>query len=291
VLDPDLLELHTNVSNVSPIGYSYVIQSNSPNIEIWSDANKSQLILGGSGQAAYSPSSLDQALWVEWKDPQQQGSATVTLMVRNNTTGNLTNLDSMNFHTFTSDVILFSGERFDIFPPGPGILAIDKDLYSTGYDAHFYVPDHSDAAYTEAASAVMFRGVTQLALIGHSHGAGAVYKLAAGLESDPDVLATNRLNISFAAYVDAIEFDSIHDYLPESRAPIGAAYLMNFYETKNVGFPDYIDRIHGVEISQQGGISVDNFDMDRYNVNHFTIATNQLVRSAIEKGIRRLVHI
>ena len=129
--------------------------------------------------------------------------------VRTNTSHSLTNgkepvQEQMVFHPFTSDVIVFGGIRSAPMDPPyhVGVWWIGKQLYLDGYDVHMYAwDDYKSKAWPEVQSAISERGVTDLAIFGHSFGGSSTYLLAKLLD---DNSATLDYSLRFTAYIDAI---------------------------------------------------------------------------------------
>ncbi len=104
---------------------------------------------------------------------------------------------------------------------------------------------HSGHAFNGIANAVNNRGVTEIALIGYSHGGGSVYNLstllydAGGLaggnsSSTMTPVITKPYQLVFTAYVDAVKNEiSISGITPEDRRPLGSAFHLNIYQTNN----------------------------------------------------------
>jgi hypothetical protein len=101
--------------------------------------------------------------------------------------------DEIVFQPFTSVVIVLDGEfETPADPPaaGAGIVAFAVQEYrESGLDVHLY--DDSDVAlngsgapYDEVVSAIQERGVTNVAIMGYSHGGGSTYYLSWRLDQN-----------------------------------------------------------------------------------------------------------
>ncbi len=112
---------------------------------------------------------------------RERGTSQQELDATNTDTGQTVTLDTISFHPFTSDTILFTGQQFGSGVPNPGgLLTLATDLYTNGYDVYIYVLTNNGLAeaFDEIVQAVDTRAVTQLAIMGHSHGGGATFLLA-----------------------------------------------------------------------------------------------------------------
>jgi hypothetical protein len=97
-------------------------------------------------------------------------------------------------------------------------------LYNHGYDVHaYYYSAWQGAALPEVNNAVTHRGVSHIAIFGHSKGGGATYELANALGRPVD----------FTAYIDAVVASPLLSIAPEVRYPPGSALHVNYYQTNS----------------------------------------------------------
>jgi len=143
--------------------------------------------------------------------------------------------------------------------------------YRNGYDVWMYNEDDVDwfdgegAAYDEIVDAIQGRGVTQVAIIGYSHGGGATYQLAERLYRNTvsgdltDI--TNPFTVPFTAYIDAV---TSYTAGQENRRPLLSQFHCNQYQTN---------------LPLRGGPSNGDDDIDRTNLGvvHGTIDDNETV--------------
>jgi hypothetical protein len=285
--DLDLLEVDVHVGVPSPSGFHYVLLRDDPDIKVWGEQSKQTAILD-SNSALLSFSSPAKVLWVEWSG-SRQGVASLSLLAVNDATGQAIRLDNIKFHTFSSVVLVFSGETSldsprGIDPTFGPMINVFLYYYEIGYDAHIFVPLDSPnrtlfgegPAYAEVSSAVKSRAVTQLAIVGYSHGGGATYSLAKAVD------ATNLLpagvSISFSAYIDAIDNTHVLSRGAERHRPPGSMYFLNIYQPHRQGR-------HGVSIRSA------NQNILKQNLNHSSIVRDKDVQHAVEEGLSSRVQI
>jgi hypothetical protein len=231
-------------------GVNYVLQRADANLRVWKSATKAagtEIVFSGnvsSPVTSASGSSVQLSVWVQWAGAGQ-GTSTLTLKPKAGSGVQ----DGLVFHTFHSIVIAIGGETFgNNAPPSPSssVWQIGNQLYNEGYDVYLHneddvATDGSGAAYNEIYKAVHYKGVTQVAIVGYSHGGGDTYFLANRLNNNRSQIGT--FTIAFTAYVDAIENLSDYDFLAESRRPPGSAKHMNYYRGSGIASEGYL---HGV---------------------------------------------
>lgn len=90
-------------------------------------------------------------------------------------------------------------------------------------------------AYDEIVHAVNHRGVTQVALLGYSHGGGTVYHVAWRLDNDYAASDGSTIvepyELVFASYLDAVRNNYFADIYSETRRPPGTTFFLNQYQT------------------------------------------------------------
>jgi hypothetical protein len=137
-------------------------------------------------------------------------------------------------------VVALSGECFircgDLVADPPsddtGVFVMAVRLYEEGYDVYMYDEDDvkSDGCcvvYDDLQEAIQARGVSRLAIYGHSHGGGSTHDLANRLVQNDDRIG--EFSIEFTAYIDGIR-QSVTD--AETRLPPGTGYHINYYQTE-----------------------------------------------------------
>jgi len=117
-----------------------------------------------------------------------------------------------------------------------GLMRWAIERYRSGWDVHAYNEEDAGSPLTsievpfqEILSAVNKRGVTQVSLIGYSHGGGEIYELTAMMVARA-AWFTNYYTVPFTACVDAVEFGQA-DPTPENRRPLLTSFHLNQYQT------------------------------------------------------------
>lgn len=143
--------------------------------------------------------------------------------------------------------------------------------YRNGYDVWMFNEDDVDwfdgegDVYDEIVRAIQGRGVTQVAIMGYSHGGGATYQLAERLHRNtvPNDLTdiTNPFTVPYTAYIDAV---TSYTAAAENRRPLLSAFHCNQYQTN---------------LPLRGGPANGDDDIDRtyLGVVHGTIDDNEAV--------------
>jgi len=218
----DLVRLDVNAS-----GGSFSLAWSS-GLQLWTTSTKSQAVIAGQ---AYPEGQV--TWWVEDVSSTPLLAASVVLTVGQGTD---TAQDEVDFHSFRSDVIAIGGNQqnpANVGDPRLGVSTIGLTLYQQGYDVHLYSYDKvasngQGAAFNEVKSAVLKRGVSDIAIVGYSWGGGSTYQLAAGLNSDAAL--KGRYQLQYTAYIDGIRQCSISS---ETRLPTGTLYHDNLYQRKD----------------------------------------------------------
>jgi pimeloyl-ACP methyl ester carboxylesterase len=143
--------------------------------------------------------------------------------------------DTIHFYPFTSVVIAFGGYNAVPLDAGSGPFQMALNLYERGYDVHAYnertLTANPSLAYEEVVRAIQNRGVSQVAIFGHSYGGGGTYILADQLNTNRAQIGT--FTIGFTAYIDAIEWNT-WTFPPELRPPPGSTYHVNYFQFTNI---------------------------------------------------------
>lgn len=197
-------------------------------LAVWTSANKRSAVTNGQQLIG------NQTLWVEYVGTKHSQGANTTLKLTS-TTGNTIASDQLVFHTFQTDVVAIGGAlQTPIFQQG--VFEIAVGLYKEGYDVHLFrniavnrqgtgAPLGIPSAYDEARSAILKRGVSNIALVGMSYGGGAVHDLARAMENTPSL----RGRLQYTAYIDAIQHYSVPP-VAERRLPPGTKHHDNIFQ-------------------------------------------------------------
>jgi hypothetical protein len=244
--EDDLVRLDTHLLSHGPDTLQYVITTDNPAIRLWSSETKVSDFptLSTSSETSFVIPQDNSSVWVEWASPNG-GVASLKLQTFDTVTFETQTLDSVSVHTFLTDMIYFGGEAqipvlqgVSTDPPeaGDGSMQTALQLYQAGYDVHFFnifgKGTVSNAA-AELTSAYQTRGVKSAALIGYSHGAGAVYFLTKTIASSSPLAG---LTIPLTVYIDGIKLDyGLKIFNAERRKPIRTLYHVNYYQNHKGG--------------------------------------------------------
>jgi len=233
-VDNDLLKVDLTLEPYPrPSGVQYFLTRSTSAIKVWTE---SEIVLNNTDdeELVFGPSADPTVLWVEAAEP---GASVLTLEVRDEDTGDVLASDSIRFFTFSSTVIVLTGEDLTGSGWGHGTTQIAERLYQDGYDVHLHSeessvtragdPSGEEPAREEIISAVEDRDVSEAAMIGYSHGGGSLYDLSAGLAQSPPAAS---FTLEFTAYIDAIEDDSDADTDSETRLPVNTQFHMNLWQ-------------------------------------------------------------
>jgi hypothetical protein len=241
-------------------GLKYVLKKSSDRITFWKCNKK--------GTSSYSiPSSgklitTSDTLWAEWSQ-NVHGTCNFSLEAIEVQTGKVIAKREFDYRSFKSVTAAFVGENEQAGNPTVSsgvndwviqelLNGYDVWVFDDGYDV--FTTASSDCtnwgegnALNVVANAINNQGITDVAIIGYSHGGGSAYNLAwrmfyDGGTSDsylywyPPQVINNPYNLVFTSYIDAvpnshslngIEADSL-----EVR-PYGSLYHLNQYETNS----------------------------------------------------------
>jgi hypothetical protein len=200
----------------------------------------------------------------------------------------------------------------------PGVNGWVIDQLLNGYDVHVWDDGHdwwqsddcdewgNGPALDEIANAINNRGVSEVAIIGYSHGGGTVYNLSKRLYFDgqscvwygkianlDDVIDnTKNYSLVFTSYIDAIRNDRWSRMLAEENRPWGSSYHVNQFQ-ENTAYP-FLGPLNGTHSIPMGNIdenrsswkdSLDNL------LNHTTIDDDeriwQTISDAFESEVQR----
>ena len=146
-----------------------------------------------------------------------------------------------------------------------------------GYDVHVY--DEADwfapagaVPYQEIVSAVNDRDVTQVALVGYSHGGGSVYRISEYLSQSNEI--QKPYTIPLTGYIDAIAQPAT---LPLRSRPLGSLFHINQFQLNT-------RTLHGVR-----GNGDDELDRTNLGVSHGTIDDSEIVLDILEQRLQQRV--
>jgi hypothetical protein len=170
------------------------------------------------------------------------GIGDVTLEARNSSGGVVTS-KLAHFYAFSGIVIALGGESQvpgdpPLEPGNHGTFQLAIQLYRLGYDVHMYdedvvAADGSGAAYNEVVRAIQRREVSQVAILGYSHGGGSTVDMAIRLNNNR--AGIGAFDIAYTAYVDAIRNNSDIDVATETELPPTTQFHANYYENPGCG--------------------------------------------------------
>jgi len=219
-------------------------------------------------------------VFVEWVD-SDHGTDGISLIDQTTQT----TLDSLQFHSFRSMVVIFGGngqnpqdtdndgKLGDPVKGGPnreGIFDFASELYVTGWDVYAYNEEVDlEIPKAEVVNAVDRRFVRPdleffmgggISIMGHSQGGGATHDLIEMLTSHyaevQEVFST-----MLGVYLDAVERQifPLNDPIPQTDYPDTTVYLLNIFQRSpfpNVFVGNYID-----EDEAPPGTTVEDVDL------------------------------
>jgi hypothetical protein len=162
-----------------------------------------------------------------------------------------------------------------------------QEYRESGRDVHMFdenevALDGSGAPYDEVVSAIQERGVTDVAIMGYSHGGGSTYNLSWRLEQNTiagsgitDI--TNPFAVPFTGYIDAIKNFYILDDTPEDRRPRMSIFHCAQYQ-RNSHLPPFL-----VGTESDGDIDI---DQSALGVTHMTIDDHATVQGILRTHLR-----
>ena len=276
----DLIRVDVNIDNSIP-GLTYSVLRNSSSLKFWKSYSKS----GGEYDFTNNVCSLTGScsLWAEYTTAGND-NYTLTLVVRETASNTILAIQSMTFRPFNSITCAFVGEFQD---PGPdfsesGINRWVVTQLKDGYDVHVWDDgfdsnppydcnwDGSGRAFAEIVNAVECRGVTQVAMVGFSHGGGSVYNLSYALSQVVwSGEGRNPYIPVFTSYIDAIQNEYVTNTVPEIRRPMNSLFHLNQYETDSM--------VHGDETLN--GTPVNTENILRQDLGHTEMDDDELVRA------------
>jgi hypothetical protein len=254
------------IANVVQNGWTIEFRRSNEAIQLWQTSNKTvPFFAAGADRVAATPQAPGNLAYldVEWKSTDAAvTSSNLELWVT--APNQEVFVDRLTFKPSKSAVIIFNGEgqtagsigNPNNGTPPDGTTVIAQILRSQGYDTYIFdeddvgydspftwvqhafadviTPDYAPgngpaapfASYNEIVNAVK-RGITDIAIIGYSHGGGAEYVLS---EVIHHAVANGLLNVNlaFTAYIDAVAKQSA---LAEKRRPVDSDFHLNLWQS------------------------------------------------------------
>ncbi|GAB6188023.1 hypothetical protein [Thermopirellula anaerolimosa] len=295
----DLIRIDVDIYPAS--GVTYFVKCNSPDVRFWSSPTKGGSPLDTTGDGLVLTS--DQSLWVEWTSYSDTAATLIAeVWLDDATTEEYRALtEYLTLRPFESVTAAFVGEHETAGDPAesPGLNDLVIKLLLDGYDVHVWDDGHDwwqadeadewgrGPAHDEIVHAVNHRGVTQVALLGYSHGGGTVYHVAWRLDNNYGASDGSTIvepyELVFASYLDAVRNNRYSDVTPETRRPPGASFFLNQYQTNSWlrGGP--------VENLQPGDLEYDRSALGVEHSGDLSIDLHPLVIQTISNGFEARV--
>ena len=235
----DLIRLEADITSRAIGRTEYQVRSGG-NLRLWRNPDKTEPF------AAFpintwieAPLGSSATLWAEWIGPAS-GEEILEVVARSDG-GTEGRIGRLRIRPFTSHVVLVSGETaagggiFEADPIPHGTTTIARNLVSAGLDVSYYTPAMFQSTTNQAAvlndldTLVQGNRESVIALVGYSHGGGAVWQLADAMSRHAWPAAAPTL--AFTGYVDAVQNSNSFNPFTESRRPAGAARHANYYQT------------------------------------------------------------
>jgi hypothetical protein len=261
--EDDLIRLDINITPCTGITYGLVSTSSTTDIKFWSSEKKGygDAIIPNENSGMMKLLTNSTTFYAE-SSPYNTSSASYKLLAidKNN---KILFSEEITFRPFNSITIAFVGEFEQAGDPGvsPGINNWGINQLLNGYDVYVWDDGHDvfnsntdcnkwgeGRSFDEVCNAINNRGVSNIAIIGYSHGGGSVYNLAwrmfyDGKTSDsnlywyPPKKIQNSYNLVFTSYIDAVPNNSwIHGLLGTSVTvrPKGSNYHLNQFQENSI---------------------------------------------------------
>jgi|GEM_PF-2363406 len=284
----DLVRIDVDVYPAS--GVTYFLKCNSPDVRFWSTRTKGGSPLDATGDGLVL--TTDETLWVEWTSYSDSTATVIAEVWLDDATGEEYRAwtQYMTLRPFESLAAAFVGEHQTAGDPAasPGLNNLVIELLLDGYDVQVWDDGHDwwgadeadewgrGPAHDEIVRAVNHRGVTQVTLLGYSHGGGTVYhvawRLANNYEASDGSTLRGDYELLFASYLDAVTNNRYSDVHPETRRPPGATFFLNQYQTNSW--------LRGAPIQDPQPSDLE-YDRSPLGVDHGTIDEHPLVIQTI----------
>jgi hypothetical protein len=282
--------IHTNSA-----GVGYRLSRSDTKINVFTRADKLDWLY--VNPPVTSGTTAANQVYVEWATPES-GTSTLKYSVWDTTHNREAIFDSVKFKPFTSVVVVLLGEfQVPADPPPTGAINLANGIINfaiqeyreSGLDVYMYGEYDVDTegrgpVYDQIVSAINYRGVSNVAMVGYSHGGGKVDKLAWRLAqntvANSGIADTNKpFGVPFTGYIDAIRARFEGDLIPVNNRPLLSAFHCNQYEQNNP-----LGKLDG---SPNDGD--DDFDRSYLGVNHLSIVNNAIVQGFLRMRLRQKV--
>ena len=275
VNENDLVEVELEVDPLpSQPGIQYYLRRNEGNIKVWSNRQMADALLDSGDESLVAITNSVMSVWVECPN----GGDDDLELVAKDADGMEICSDKIHFYPFTSVVVIFEGEfGTPADPAQTGISHLALSIYESGYDVHLY--DEPDAhenfngeedALLEIANATRDRQVSQVVIMGYSHGGGSTFNVADNFDG----------TITMTAYIDAVSQPLVNTSR-ETRFPPGSQFHLNYYQVGvawPLNDPFYDLGLDGGPVA--GAVNI-NLDQNGQEETHTTIDDNQTVFDGI----------
>ncbi|MDR2114873.1 MAG: hypothetical protein LBP87_00675, partial [Planctomycetaceae bacterium] len=254
--EDDLIRLDIDIIPASGIEYRLKTTDSQPAVRLRNSKLKGGNPINTTGNGTII--ALDKTIYAEYIS-SGNNHVTFELVAIISATGQEFYSEEITFRPFESVTDAFVGEHSTAGGNNSVSQWVRNQLLD-GYDVHVFDDGHdwwqSDdcdewgegPALDEIANAINNRGVTQIALVGYSHGGGSVYNLSKRLYYDgqttmwygvnrtqEDKINNNKTyTVSFTSYIDAIENYQYTSGDPEIRKPLSSNYHLNQYQTNGL---------------------------------------------------------
>lgn len=288
-----MVEMHigilpeTGPGGFPPSGVIWVVKRENETLQLWTDwKNNNSLFVDGDLETEL-PLALDEV----WIEALQDGASSITFEVRVEETGAVLASDKLVFSTFESVVVILSGENG--LPLGNaenhGTTPLAFTLSEQGYNVRLHdeeevFSDGDGLAHAKIIQAIDKRGIEEVAIIGYSHGGGAVHDLANRLSNIES--PTEPFTLTLTGYIDAIEqgFGKDFGQDPEVRLPPGTNMHLNVWQPQATA----LLFVHGGPVpGATVDINVNEAPPAGWGLNHThgTIDDDAAVRNVFIEGI------
>ncbi|MDR2705884.1 MAG: cadherin repeat domain-containing protein [Planctomycetaceae bacterium] len=249
----DLIRLDIDIIPASGIEYRLKTTDSQPSVRLWNSKLKGGNPISTTGNGTLITS--DKTVYAEYIS-SGDNHVTFELVAIISATGQEFYSEEIVFRPFESITVAFVGENQTAGNPtiSPGVNDWVIQELLNGYDVHVWDDGHDvlansgdcdewgeGNALNEVANAVN-SGVTEVAIIGYSHGGGSTYNLAwrmfyDGMTSDnslywyPPQVINQPYSLVFTSYIDAVQNASFFNPFSEFRRPLGSQFHLNQYQT------------------------------------------------------------
>jgi hypothetical protein len=280
--EDDLIRLDINVTSVTGIEYRLKATDSQPVVRLWNSEQKGDNPINSTGDGIQI--TADKTVYAEYISAGNN-HVTFELIVIDTINDLELFTEELVYRPFNSVTAAFVGENQTAGNPtlSPGVNNWVIQELLNGYDVWVWDDGHDwwnwdDAdewgrgtAHDEIVNAINNRGITQVSLLGYSHGGGTVYNMAWRLhnnyEDSSGHTITNPYQLVFTSYIDAVSNSNWTNFFEENRRPLGSLYHLGQYETTstvNGGPLDSDQESDGdADSSEAEDTENDGYDIDR----------------------------